>query len=66
MKRKEKKELKEEKVAKNKKRIYIPTDLRKEALHEYHDARPAGHPGVGAMMKKVLKHLWWPTIYCDV
>ena len=31
-KRKEKKELEEEKVAKNKKRIYIPADLRKEAL----------------------------------
>ena len=66
MKRKEKKELKEEKVTKNKKRIYIPTDLHKEALHEYHDERPAGHPGVGAMMKKVLKHLWWPTIHRDV
>ena len=64
--RKEKKELEEEKVAKTKKRIYIPADLRKEALREYHDARPAGHPGVGAMMKKVLKHLWWPTIHRDV
>ena len=65
-KRKEKKELEEEKIAKNKKRIYIPADLQKEALWEYHDARPAGHPGVGAMMKKVLKHLWWPTIHRDV
>ena len=65
-KRKEKKELEEEKVAKNKKRIYIPADLRKEALREYHNARPAGHPGVGAMLKKVLKHLWWPTIHRDV
>ena len=65
-KRKEKKELEEEKVAKNKKRIYIPADLRKDALREYHDARLAGHPGVGAMMKKVLKHLWWPTIHRDV
>ena len=55
--RKEKKELQEEKIAKNKKRIYIPTDLRREALREYHDVRPAGHPGVGAMLKKVLKHL---------
>ena len=64
--RKERKELEEEKVAKNKKRIYIPTDLRREALREYHDARLAGHPGVGAMMKKVLKHLWWPTIHRDV
>ena len=64
-KRKEKKESQEEKIAKMKKRIYIPTDLRKEALREYHDARPAGHPGVGAMMK-VLKHLWWPTIHRDV
>ncbi|KIM59659.1 hypothetical protein SCLCIDRAFT_47286, partial [Scleroderma citrinum Foug A] len=54
------------KVAKNKKRIYIPVDLRRDALREYHDARPAGHPGVGAMMKKVLKHLWWPSIHCDV
>ena len=35
-------------------------------LQEYHDAWPAGHPGVGAMMKKVLKHLWWPTIHRDV
>ncbi|KIM58628.1 hypothetical protein SCLCIDRAFT_27897 [Scleroderma citrinum Foug A] len=64
--RKEKKEHEEEKIAKNKKRIYIPADLRKEALKEYHDARPAGHPGVGAMMKKVLKHLWWPTIHRNV
>ena len=64
--RKERKELEEEKVAKNKKRIYIPADLRREALCEYHDARPAGHPGVGAMLKKVLKHLWWPTIHRDV
>ena len=64
--RKEKKECQEEKIAKNKKRIYIPADLCKEALWEYHDARPAGHPGVGAMMKKVLKHLWWPTIHRDV
>ena len=64
--RKEKKESQEEKIAKNKKRIYIPADLRKEALKEYHDTRPAGHPGVGAMMKKVLKHLWWPTIYRNV
>ena len=64
--RKEKKEIQEEKIAKTKKRIYIPADLRKEALREYHDARPAGHPGVGAMMKKVLKHLWWPTIHRDV
>ena len=32
MQRKEKKELLEEKVAKNKKRIYIPADLRKDAL----------------------------------
>ena len=65
-KRKEKKELEEEKIAKNKKRIYIPADLRKDALREYHDTRLAGHPGVGAMMKKVLKHLWWPTIHRDV
>ena len=64
--RKERKELEEEKIAKNKKRIYIPVELRREALREYHDARPAGHPGVGAMMKKVLKHLWWPTIHCDI
>ena len=64
--RKEKKELKEEKIAKNKKRIYIPADLRREALREYHDAWLAGHPGVGAMLKKVLKHLWWPTIHRDV
>ena len=64
--RKEKKELEEEKIAKNKKRIYIPAELRREALREYHDARLAGHPGVGAMMKKVLKHLWWPTIHRDV
>ena len=64
--RKERKELEEEKVAKNKKRIYIPADLRRDALREYHDARPAGHTGVGAMMKKVLKHLWWPTIHCDI
>ena len=64
--RKEKKELEEEKVAKNKKRIYIPADLRKEVLREYHDAQPAGHPGVGAMLKKVLKHLWWPTIHHNV
>ena len=64
--RKERKELEEEKVAKNKKRIYIPADLRKDALREYHDARLAGHPGVGAMMKKVLKHLWWSTIHRDV
>ena len=64
--RKEKKEFEEEKIAKNKKRIYIPAELRREALREYHDARPAGHPGVGAMMKKVLRHLWWPTIHRDV
>ena len=64
--RKEKKELEEEKVAKNKKRIYIPAELRREALQEYHDVRPAGHPGVGAMMKRVLKHLWWPMIHRDV
>ena len=64
--RKEKKELEEEKIAKNKKRIYIPAELWREALREYHNARPAGHPGVGAMMKKVLKHLWWPTIHRDV
>ncbi|KIM64804.1 hypothetical protein SCLCIDRAFT_59378, partial [Scleroderma citrinum Foug A] len=50
----------------NKKRIYIPVDLRRDALREYHDVRPAGHPGVGAMMKKVLKHLWWPTIHRDI
>ena len=64
--RKEKKELEEEKIAKNKKRIYIPAELRREALREYHDARPAGHPGVGAMTKKVLKHLWWPSIHRDI
>ena len=64
--RKERKELEEEKIAKNKKRIYIPADLRRDALCEYHDAWPAGHPGVGAMLKKVLKHLWWPTIHRDV
>ena len=64
--RKERKELEEEKVAKNKKRIYIPAELRKEALREYHNARPTGHPGVGAMMKKVVKHLWWPSIHHDV
>ena len=32
MQRKEKKELEEEKIAKNKKRIYIPTDLQKDTL----------------------------------
>ena len=53
----QRKEIEEEKIAKNKKRIYIPIDLQRDALREYHDARPAGHPGVGAMMKKVLKHL---------
>ena len=63
--RKQRKEL-EEKIAKNKKRIYIPADLRRDALREYHDAQLAGHPGVGAMMKKVLKHLWWPTIHRDI
>ena len=65
-KRKEKKELEEEKTAKNKKRIYIPADLRREALREYHDTRLAGHPGVGVMMKKMLKHLWWPTIHRNI
>ena len=64
--RKEKKELEEEKITKNKKRIYIPAELQREALREYHDARPAGHPGVGAMMKKVVKHLWWPMIHRDI
>ena len=64
--RKQRKELEEEKVAKNKKRIYIPANQRRDALREYHDARPAGHPGVGAMMKKVLKHLWWPTIHRNI
>ena len=64
--RKEKKEIQEEKIVKTKKRIYIPANLRREALREYHDARPAGHPRVGVMMKKVLKHLWWPTIHHDV
>ena len=64
--RRKRKELEEEKVAKNKKRIYIPAELRREALREYHDARPAGHPGVGAMMKKVVKHLWWPTIHREI
>ena len=64
--RKQRKELEEERVAKNKKRIYIPADLQKDALREYHDARPAGHPGVGAMTKKVLKHLWWPSIHRDI
>ena len=64
--RKERKELEEEKIAKNKKRIYIPADLRKNVLQEYHDARPARHPGVGAMLKKVLKHLWWLSIHRDV
>ena len=64
--RKQRKELEEEKVAKNKKRIYIPADLRRDALREYHDVRPAGHPGVGAMMRKVLKHLWWPSIHRDI
>ena len=64
--RKQKKELEEEKTAKNKKRIYIPANLRRDALREYHDTRPAGHPGVGAMMKKVLKHLWWPSIHHDI
>ena len=66
MQRKEKKEIQEEKITKNKKRIYIPHDLRKDTLQEYHNARPAGHPGVGAMLKNVLKHLWWPTIHRDV
>ena len=64
--RKERKELEEERVAKNKKRIYIPANLRKDALREYHDTRLAGHPGVGAMSKKVLKHLWWPSIHRDI
>ena len=64
--RKEKKELEEEKIAKNKKRIYIPAELRREALREYHDTRPAGHPGIGAMTRKVVKHLWWPSIHRDV
>ena len=64
--RKQRKELEEEKIAKNKKRIYIPADLRRDVLREYHDARPAGHPGVGAMVKKVLKHLWWPTIHHNI
>ena len=54
------------KNSENKNRIYIPADLWKEALREYHNVRPAGHPGVGAMMKKVLKHLWWPTIHRDI
>ena len=46
MQRKKRKELEEEKVAKNKKRIYIPANLRRDALREYHNAQPAGHPGV--------------------
>ena len=36
--RKQRKELEEEKVAKNKKRIYIPVNLCRDALREYHDA----------------------------
>ena len=64
--RKEKKELEEEKITKNKKRIYIPAELRREALREYHDARPTGHPRVGTMTRKVLKHLWWPSIHRDI
>ncbi|KIK12786.1 hypothetical protein PISMIDRAFT_18482 [Pisolithus microcarpus 441] len=46
-----------------KNRIYIPPKACKECLVSYHDHPSAGHPGVKAMSRKVVKDVWWPGMW---
>ncbi|KIK11066.1 hypothetical protein PISMIDRAFT_45052, partial [Pisolithus microcarpus 441] len=44
-------------------RVYIPPGARKECLLSYHDHPSAGHPGIKAMTRKMVKDVWWPGMW---
>ncbi|KIK12807.1 hypothetical protein PISMIDRAFT_18468 [Pisolithus microcarpus 441] len=46
-----------------KNRVYIPPGARKECLLSYHDHLSAGHPGIKAMTRKMVKDVWWPGMW---
>ncbi|PHJ17888.1 transposon tf2-1, partial [Cystoisospora suis] len=49
-------------------RICVPEveNLRSKVLHECHDTRLVGHPGVDKTLASVRRYFWWPTIDTDV
>jgi hypothetical protein len=44
--------------------LYIPPDLglRKEAMHQCHDAPAIGYPGQNQTLEEVLHYYWWPGV----
>ncbi|KIK13512.1 hypothetical protein PISMIDRAFT_17930 [Pisolithus microcarpus 441] len=46
-----------------KNRVYIPPGACKECLLSYHDHPSAGHPGIKAMTRKMVKDVWWPGMW---
>jgi hypothetical protein len=49
-------------------RVYIPPDpkIRREVLHDAHDAPIAGHPGIFKMNEPIGRQNWWLTLLTDV
>lgn len=49
------------------KQITLPTSLREEALHSYHDALlGGGHLGVDKVYSSMLEKYYWPKMHADV
>ncbi|PHJ25350.1 pol polyprotein, partial [Cystoisospora suis] len=48
-------------------RLGIPEldNLRSKIVHECHDARLTGHPGIEKTLDNVRKYFWWPTVDQD-
>ncbi|KIK16242.1 hypothetical protein PISMIDRAFT_15987 [Pisolithus microcarpus 441] len=46
--------------------IYIPPKACKECLVSYHNHPSAGHPGIKAMSRKMVKDVWWPGMWKHV
>lgn len=49
-------------------KIVVPAvqKLRDQVLHEFHDTRLAGHPGINKTVQAVSHWFWWPGLAADV
>ncbi|CAB0029094.1 unnamed protein product, partial [Trichogramma brassicae] len=47
-------------------KIVVPASLTKQVIHEYHDARTAGHPGFEETLRAIKKNHFWPRMSQEI
>ena len=47
-------------------KIFVPAELRGEAIRGFHDDPMVGHPGRKKTTELVRRKYWWPSMYPDI